>query len=79
MIQVHIYRKRRFLVVEPVANSPLSTLFIGNIAATAIALMVYADRRELLTPAIVKWLQSQRAHHGGWMSTFVSFFSLNQS
>lgn len=43
----------------------------GNIAATACALRVYASRGELLTPAIVRWLQYQRAHDGGWMSTLV--------
>ena len=44
----------------------------GNVAATACALRVYAARGELLTPAIVRWLQYQRAHDDGWMSTLVS-------
>ena len=44
----------------------------GNIAATANALRVYAARGEVMTPAIVRWLHSQRSHDGGWMSTQVS-------
>lgn len=43
----------------------------GNIAATAYALRVYAARGELMAPAIVRWLHSQRAHDYGWMSTQV--------
>ncbi|KAF2362679.1 Alpha-macroglobulin complement component [Trinorchestia longiramus] len=41
----------------------------GNIAATAYALRVYTSRGELMAPAIVRWLHSQRAHDYGWMST----------
>lgn len=43
----------------------------GNIAATACGLRVYASRGELLTPAIVRWLHSQRENDQGWMSTLV--------
>ncbi|KAK8746520.1 hypothetical protein OTU49_017065 [Cherax quadricarinatus] len=41
----------------------------GNVAATAYALRLYSLRGEILTPSIVRWLQSQRCHDGGWMST----------
>ncbi|XP_047485026.1 CD109 antigen-like isoform X1 [Penaeus chinensis] len=41
----------------------------GNVAATAYALRLYSDRGEVMTPSIVRWLQSQRGHDGGWMST----------
>ncbi|CAG7733856.1 unnamed protein product, partial [Allacma fusca] len=40
-----------------------------NIEATAYALMVYVQRQELQTDAIVKWLNTQRLHDGGWAST----------
>lgn len=42
-----------------------------NIEATAYALMVYTNRQELQTDAIVKWLNTQRLHEGGWASTQV--------
>ncbi|XP_068245267.1 CD109 antigen-like isoform X1 [Palaemon carinicauda] len=41
----------------------------GNVAATAYALRLYSARGEVLTPSIVRWLHSQRAHDGGWIST----------
>ncbi|XP_050694367.1 pregnancy zone protein-like [Eriocheir sinensis] len=41
----------------------------GNVAATAYALRLYSLRSELMTPSIMRWLQSQRSHDGGWMST----------
>ncbi|XP_042221824.1 pregnancy zone protein-like [Homarus americanus] len=41
----------------------------GNVAATAYALRLYSIRGEIMTPSIVRWLQSQRCHDGGWMST----------
>ncbi|CAL4120943.1 unnamed protein product, partial [Meganyctiphanes norvegica] len=41
----------------------------GNVQATAMALKLYSERGELMTPAIVRWLHSQRKHDNGWMST----------
>ncbi|XP_045107726.1 pregnancy zone protein-like [Portunus trituberculatus] len=41
----------------------------GNVAATAYALRLYSMRGEIMTPSIMRWLQSQRSHDGGWMST----------
>ncbi|XP_076052838.1 CD109 antigen-like [Oratosquilla oratoria] len=42
----------------------------ANVAATALALRVYVARgEEMMTPAIVRWLHSQRSKDGGWMST----------
>nr|XP_045614119.1 alpha-1-macroglobulin-like [Procambarus clarkii] len=41
----------------------------GNVAATAYALRLYSLRGEIMAPSIVRWLQSQRCHDGGWMST----------
>ena len=52
----------------------------GNVAATAYALRLYAARGEaFLTPSIVRWLQSQRGHDGGWMSTQVCHLFLTLS
>ena len=46
-----------------------------NIEATAYALMVYTNRQEFQTDAIVKWLNTQRLHEGGWASTQVTNLS----
>ena len=40
-----------------------------NIEATAYALMVYVQRREILVDGIVRWLNTQRLTDGGWAST----------
>lgn len=50
---------------------PPHTHDAGNVAATAYALTVYSLRGEILTQSIVRWLQSQRSHDGGWRSTQV--------
>lgn len=41
----------------------------GNIEATAYALLVYNLRQEMFIDPIVKWMNSQRLHDGGWAST----------
>lgn len=40
-----------------------------NIEATAYALLVYVQRRELIVDGMVNWLNSQRLTDGGWAST----------
>ena len=40
-----------------------------SVRSTALALMVYVDRGEFLTEAIVKWLNSKRLSSSGWGST----------
>lgn len=40
-----------------------------NIEATAYALLVYVQRREIIVDAMVNWLNSQRLTDGGWAST----------
>ncbi|KAK9732382.1 Alpha-2-macroglobulin family [Popillia japonica] len=40
-----------------------------NIEATAYALLVYVQRRELIVEGLVNWLNSQRLTDGGWAST----------
>uniref|UniRef100_A0A0P4VGJ9 Putative alpha-macroglobulin n=2 Tax=Rhodnius TaxID=13248 RepID=A0A0P4VGJ9_9HEMI len=41
----------------------------SNIETTALALLVYVARQELMTESIVKWLNAQRLTDGGWAST----------
>ncbi|KAI4466576.1 macroglobulin / complement [Holotrichia oblita] len=40
-----------------------------NIEATAYALLVYVQRREIIVEGLVNWLNSQRLTDGGWAST----------
>lgn len=43
----------------------------SNIETTALALLVYVARQDLMVESIVKWLNAQRLTDGGWASTQV--------